>query len=250
MNTKALTVLAAVVTATLIQGSLVFADQADLVRPDAVFTPKGFDSNDNAQIILAGSLTNFCQKIAPAKFKVDYDAHKIIIENFIYSNTRCPSDQLMFVPYTSVVNLGNLPEGNYTVLVKNTDAKLEIRATLPITEALIENSADELLYASVEDVSFRYKDGSKWPFLTLKGIYSSSCLTLKSVLVHPREGNVVEVLPITLKKGVDCKSAAKPIHKEVELVDFPAGKVLIHVRTMNGMALNKVITLLDRAVRW
>ena len=86
------------------------------VEAQHVYTPKGFDTNDNSEVVIAGMLPNLCHK-SPST-KVTRDGNKINIElTTLYyheSNPFCPEMQ---VPFLESVYLGILDKGLYEITI-------------------------------------------------------------------------------------------------------------------------------------
>jgi len=201
-----------------------------ILKPETVFTPKSFDSNDNAQIVLAGVFTGYCMKMGATDFKIDVNEKKIFVRQSASVNGNC-MDIDMFIPYSNVLNLGSLPRGDYQVMALQADGTYDEMAMLPI------------------HVNFATKKSLTNPTLTLSGYFTNTCLEFDRVEVNNKGGNVIEVLPLAKVSKSDCKSEPRFFTKSVRLSDFPAKDTLIHVRAMNGQSLNKVITSLDRISR-
>ena len=52
--------------------------------PENVFSPMGFDDNDNAQIVLYGNLPDTCHKAGSVRYRVDKQRKTIFIRNEVY----------------------------------------------------------------------------------------------------------------------------------------------------------------------
>lgn len=223
----------------------VFASRIFPLKPQYAFTPKGFDSNDNAQVILAGAFGDYCMQVGSTQHKVDFIQKKIYIQQTYSTNQNC-NDLEMYLPYTIEVNLGPLPEGTYEILVMDTDKKYTLMSTLPISAAKKSTvgQTDELLYAPVNSIEF--KNSGTTPQLRIKGVFTNTCLSLASIEVHARMGDIFEVLPIASDRKSNCHPSLQAFTKTVDLPGFSQRNTLIHVRSMNGQAINKVITTLDR----
>ena len=222
--------------------------KSEMMKPATIFTPKSFDSNDNAQVVIAGAFTGFCMKMGNNHHRVDKSLRKIYIDQSVSVTSNC-KDLEMYIPYSSVISLGSLPAGNYEVLASGADGNYSSMAVLPIAAATISstsNGTDARLYAPVSSVEFKNTGRSTNPLITIKGVFTNTCLVLDSVEVYARAGDVYEVLPVVKMNKDNCNSSMQPFSKTVELKSFSMRDTLIHVRSMNGQSLNKVITNLDR----
>ncbi|MEZ4871449.1 MAG: hypothetical protein R2827_04215 [Bdellovibrionales bacterium] len=104
---------------------------------------------------------------------------------------------------------------------------------------------DDFLYAPISGAS--YDKNTK--MLTLKGNFSNSCLEMKNILVRRPAGsgnNVIEVLPeAVLKHESICtpELGEFPHSQNVSLENMGEGRVLVHVRSLNGQAINVIVNL-------
>jgi hypothetical protein len=217
-------------------------------QPEFVFSPKSFDSNDNAQLVIAGHFSGYCMKVGATQHSVNRELFQIQIDNTVTLNGDC-SDLDMYIPYSKVIDLGALPAGNYRVMVRAETGNYVKMADLPINQAITTTqtgTTDERLYAPVTEIRFDGKNGDPNPQLTLMGYFTNSCLELDVVQVSYKSTNVIEVLPLVKKGQVGCQYSVKQFSKTITLKSFPAVDTLIHVRSMNGQSVNKIITNLDR----
>lgn len=210
--------------------------------PEAAFAPPGFDSNDHSQVVLAGTFMNTCFKAGTATADVDAATKTIrVVQKAYYAEDAWCLQ--MLVPYTTTVDIGILPPGNYAVKLVGEQKQEKVMETLPIAQAKENIGPDDSLYGIADEVS--YSKG----LLTLKGRLPGSCARLKEVRVLTRKANIVEVLPIietvsSSSGSLSCSDEFVSFEREVP-VNLPAwkGRALVHVRSLNGQALNKVIEL-------
>lgn len=211
------------------------------VTPSLSFTPTGFDDNDHAQIVLTGMLRNTCYKIGPTQVAVDREAKKILITQQAYHYTGCWCLQMM-VPYQRTVEVGVVPAGNYTVEVRNDQDVPQPLGTLGVAKAN-SKAPDDYLYAPVTEATVDALGGTA--VVTLTGTFSSDCMSVREVKVIQRKANVIELLPIVdVREDGVCRENPTPFQARAKLdgLQFPLqGKMLIHVRSLNGQAVNKLV---------
>lgn len=215
--------------------------------PDNVFVPYGFDNNDNSQVIIEGEFPNTCYRVGPTEVAVDEEKKRITITNQAYFYNGCFCE-FVLVPWTKTVDLGIRSAGDYQIFVRTRTPKDALRGTLNV--AVAKQTADSYgpddhLYAPVSDAYMESNQNGAPFHLILRGRFMDSCLKLKEVkVIHDtaRAPNVVVVLPIAERIEGDCLPDTKPFETKVA-VDHPdlKGKVLLHVRTLNGNSLNQVI---------
>lgn len=220
--------------ATPVEGVSIIKDM-----PEAAFAPPGFDSNDHSQVVLSGTFTNTCFKAGPAHAEVNPLTQTVEITQKAYylDSSWCLQ---MLVPYTTVVDVGILPPGSYDVKLIGEQKRQKVMENLSISAA--GDSAigpDEALYALAEEVSLSND------ILTIKGKIPGACTTLKEVKVLARKKNIIEVLPLldTANMTAPCSEKFVEFEKEIAFKSPWQGRTLIHVRSLNGRALNKVVEL-------
>lgn len=218
------------------------------VSPDRVFAPLGFDDNDNSQIVLDGELGDTCYKLGPTVVRVDLDAHKIFVRQqaFYYPGGWCADVR---IPYVQTVDLGILKAGQYEVLVEQPDHTMKSYTSMPVAIATTA-SPDDFLYAPVTDARLENgigifdENGHRNPSLSLNGYFSNSCMKLKEVKMIVRPNNVVEVLPIvTIDRTISCAQVTSEFNASVSLKDIAGGRYLIHIRSLNGQSINRIVDL-------
>lgn len=207
------------------------------VQPDRIFTPTGFDDNDNAQVVVDGLLPNTCYKLTDGIQDIDYARRIITIEARAELADGACSDVL--VPFTYEFNFGSLGQGDW--LVRTEDGALEKK--LHVAEA---SSAgpDDQMYASVDN-AYVQDDGPQGYAIVIEGTYSNTCMVWdKTQLIH-KDPLVLEVLPIVkMQDRDDCQN--RTIHfkgVKVRLPDISEGRFLLHVRSMSGRSVNRVFTM-------
>ncbi len=207
---------------------------------ERVFTPHGFDDNDNVQVVLDGELQSTCYRAGPVEASVDKDTKTIRIHdhNYFYEGCWCAE---VVTPYVRAVDIGILPHGNYSVVVENDEGRTLRKGAMNITLATT-LAPDDFLYAPVSEASVSIPTDGSNPKLTLRGNFSNTCMTLKEIRPTYSPGNVIEVLPIADMKSENCAEALVPFTVTVPLTNVPKGRTLVHVRSLNGQALNQVYT--------
>jgi len=196
-----------------------------------VFVPKGFDSNDNAQVVVTGAYPNSCYKVGPTNLRVDKKNNVVEIDVNAYyaAGSYC---LMLYIPFTQTVNVGVLPPGDYKLVVNS-----KVGEVLPVALATSENP-DDFVYATVESLARRSRE-----VFQLQGFLPNSCADISEIRVLEEQGNVLTVLPI-----VSFAEGCKPSGDDRDLgfsEDFsvPAhlkGQKLIHVRSLNGASVNNV----------
>lgn len=205
-----------------------------LVPVENIYSPNGFDSNDNAEIIIEGYLPNLCHK-APFK-KVRVDGNKIHISisayNYDSSNPFCPE---VIVPFLESVDVGVLDKGDYEVIV-NGHSMYEKKSNMRVYESS-SDAVDENVYANVEFIE--KEAGSR--VVKLKGYNPSDCFEKDEINVINNKKDVYSILPKMKQVSDFCPMKMVPFEYELEVPkNLDKDKVLLHVRVMNGKSVNSV----------
>ncbi len=197
-----------------------------------IFSPKGFDSNDMAEVILTGFLPNLCHKSPTLKAEV---VGKIIYVtatalNYEQDNPFCPE---MIVPFLSSVQVGVLDRGQYEVKV-NVNTPYDRKGELFISESM-SPSVDEHTYAYVDHV-VRIPGTRK---VRLNGYNPSDCFVLDRIDYGNNGKDVYSVLPKMKQVTDHCPLKMTPFSFVTEVPNTLSEKeVLLHVRVMNGKSVN------------
>ena len=205
-----------------------------LVPVKNVFSPAGFDSNDNVEVIIEGELPNLCHR-SPMK-QVAITGNKIDIKitalNYQDSNPYCPQ---MVVPFLEKVDLGVLHKGDYVILV-NGKSIYEQTGSIRVDES-ISDAVDESVYANVDYIVT--KEGSRQ--VLLKGYNPSDCFVLDEIKVSNNKNNVYSVQPKMKQISDFCPMKMVPFKYELEVPkSLKKEKVLLHVRVMDGQSVNSL----------
>lgn len=202
---------------------------------NGVFTVDGFDDNDRVQITVQGVLPNTCFKVSKSEAKVDVTRNVISLRQEAYHY----KGNCLKIParYTDVINAGIVPAGKYQVVDDHSGKTLGelnvVKSTRP--------EADDFLYASLDDAYVTNEDGAN--SLVLKATFGDNCTSLKEVKVNYTK-NAIVVQPIAERTSEDaCEAGNYAVTKKVSLPTSLTGSYLLHVRSMNGQAVNKIVNL-------
>jgi len=258
--TKTMTVAAGLTAALGVALGLTIASaRADItspekirIAPDKVFAPTGFDDNDNAQIVLSGAYPNSCYKVGQVSAAVDEVTRKIRVRNeaYHYDSSWC---LMVMVPWSQTVNLGMVSPGDYEVEFEQEDGVAVANEKLGVSKAT-SSAGDEFLYAIVDEVSVETAEKpaegitthatvrTDAKAITIAGHLPSSCAKLKEVKVIHKNKDVFELLPIVeVPENLMCQPMLRPFKTRVDLGAATKGEALVHVRSLNGQAINRVV---------
>jgi hypothetical protein len=221
---------------TLILTSVSYAGlPVEVLTPvDGIYVPRGFDSNDDSEVILSGYLPNLCHKSPRSAMVQNGDTLEITVTSLKYDKTNpyCPE---MVVPFVERVSLGVLPKGIYNIVV-NGKSVLEKKSKILIEKAQ-SNDIDSNVYANVHNVMAAQGSDS----VTLSGYTPSDCFVLDDVKFVSNGTNTYSVLPLMKQVNDFCPRKMVAFSKEVQLPHtLKRKKLLLHVRVMNGKSLNTI----------
>ena len=210
---------------------------SEIASPNLTFTtfyaPKGFDDNDNAQIVAEGRFPNTCYRQAAPTVTIDQKTKTVQIHPNAYI---VPGVCLqMIVQYSQVINLGQMGHGDYKIQDSTNQ-----RVTENLYVAIAASAAtDDFLYAPIQQATV--ESNGHAASLILTGTFTNSCLDLNDVRLDMQE-KVLVVRPIAQAKNLpSCRQGQFPFKKEIALSDSMHGHYLLHVRSMSGGSLNSVI---------
>lgn len=206
------------------------------VQVNSSFTPVGFDNNDRVQFAVEGVFHNTCYRVGPYGLKIDHDKKTITVQQqaYFYSGV-CLQ---MLVPFNQIINVGLLREGNYTIQDFQSNKVIGTLAIAPSKNA----GPDDFLYAPVTDAYVVSDTETKKNTLVISGVFGDRCSELEEVKVVYQE-QVLTVQPLMKRVERSCEPVKTRFSKTVELDSNVHGLKLLHVRSLNGQAINKMVEL-------
>jgi hypothetical protein len=214
------------------------------VAAERLFIPRGFDDNDSAQIVADGVFSSGCYKLAKGEFDVDLVTQRISLRVMArLSDSPCIQ---VVVPYTYVFELGVLPKGEYDVVVEGTD----VTGKLNIAESTNAGPDDEM-YAAIDNAYVMELPSLGKRQIMLEGVYTNTCMRWVRTEVKHIARDVLEVLPIVRIEPADgCQDLRFPFKGiAVDVPGLEKGRYLLHVRAMNGAAVNRVFEVAPTPAR-
>lgn len=211
--------------------------------PTALYIPTGFDDNDNSQVTISGQYPNSCYQVGPSRVRVNTDKKSVFVEDQVYKFSKGPCLQ-MLVDYVKTIDLGLLEKGKYQLFFRSQPGSWsKMNDELDVKESNIHQGPDDHVYAPVEEIRVNSDEAKGPQSVTLLGHFGSSCMQFEDVKVIRNDPKVIEILPIVRvdSKNQDCQKSRVSFEKIVKLDGSLSGKILIHVRSLNGQALNRLV---------
>jgi hypothetical protein len=212
-----------------------------------IYVPMGFDDNDNVEIVLHGEFPSTCYQVGDAKASVDAEKKLITVTatSLRYPGRICLQS---ITPFIQSVKVGVIEQGAYDVVYKAADGST-LKTNLDITKRKTE-SPDEFLYATVDNAYLDVNAASGKQALKLQGhfpMFFVGCMVMKEVRVLSNPSDVLVVQPIAEIVEDESVCASQPSDRSYEytsgLQEPFSGEGLLHVRTLNGNSLNRLIDL-------
>jgi hypothetical protein len=231
-------------------GSLVEIPVDGFISPS-----QGFEDKNNVEGVVYGYLPNSCYTLNKSEVTFSPDnPKKIVFKQFALKKDDgvCAEDASegnglaehlkMRIPFSSDVFIGLLPIGNYKIEYQRESGQ-GLRA-LEITRGTI--AGDSFPYANVLNaMATEVVTPNDDITVTLSGVFNSTCTTLDRVEKR-KVNDVFVLLPILKTKiGKACLQVLVPFQTSVNLGKATAGTHLIHIRSMSGKAVNRLVKVIQ-----
>jgi hypothetical protein len=203
------------------------------------FPSRGYDDNDNVQVVIEGELPDPCYVLGEQTVTRD-PSGAITVHQFAWRRQggACDTGDLLGeTPFSEEVAIGRLKAGDYPVMYSPASGAAASRV-LHIEKAAI-TTADNFNYARVNnlktpDVVIEGQNAA----ITVTGPFGDSCNKLKDPVQVERVGDAFVIRPIELELG-NCGFILRTYKKTINLGVLPAGEYLVHIRSRGGRAVEK-----------
>jgi hypothetical protein len=208
------------------------------IQFERAFIPQGFETRDETQVVMAGTLPDTCYKPTRVETQVDKAAKVITITQWAAAaSTNCLP---MIVPFYSVVKLGRLEAGEYELRDEPSQANLGSLEVLPSKDP--GGGSDYLNFAPLSDAYVETDPVTGRLELVLEGSWLDRCSRFKEIQVV-YQSDVIVVKPIIESESGSRKCGSKRSRAGfTERVALKAMSLpyLLHVRLRGGEAINKL----------
>jgi len=224
---------------------------------DVFIAEQGFDDNDQVEAVVNGHLPNHCHLAGETKVEIDNGQKKIRIEQEVilrdvkicHQGAEDRSrDSHPPVRFSKTVIMGQLDKGTWSLSFHSSETGQESVRRFEIARAS-SDSIDELTYAPVTrafipEIFYETADAQ----VVLSGAFSQSCEALDEIQVK-NLGDVIVLLPTSKRMNAQrCRGQIRPLERVISIGALRAGRYLLHVRTMNGTAINQVFEVIGRPI--
>ncbi len=220
-------------------------EEATEVNVSAVFLPQhGFDDNDHIVMVLTGELPHICYTLGETK--IEKEGHVIRVHQYAWIRKTgfCGNGDLdpdLAANFETEVSLGQLETGKYEIQFHQDENKLGTRSFgIAVAETA---DIDDYAYAAVTDIiSPKVIFDDEQVKVVIQGTLNSTCEHLQEPLRVEKQGDVFVVMPIIDRgKNQPCRRQRTEFHHELNLGVMHTGSYLVHVRAMNGKAVNRIL---------
>jgi hypothetical protein len=203
---------------------------------DHLFVPKGFDNNDNVELVVTGKFPSPCYTRNNVDVKILEDKILVSINAQVKEKSSSGICEPLKVPFSEVVNVGNLQGGDYEIIVNN-----ELKEKLFI-ETSNSQSVDDHIYASIQYVELGFTGGLSGD-ATLVGKSISNCLEVDHVEYISNGKDTFSILPIMKKVSKDCPEGNERLEIPVkfDIDKLKNENVLLFVRSVDGKSIHSII---------
>lgn len=211
------------------------ANQLVPVAVRAIFAPDGFDDNDEAQVVIDGFLPSTCYRLAENAVTVDPVTREITVVQ--YARKFAEPCLPMRVPFSNDVRLGVLPHATFTV-------KAHGAPEMPLTvKEALNGGPDDYFYAPVDAARVEFDFEANAYVATIGGRLTNSCLEWSDLKVIDQGGVFVLMPMLAMRQDAVCVAVETPFERKVALPGrLSAGRHLLHVRSLNGKAVNTMFS--------
>lgn len=226
------------------------ADHTVETQIEKVFVPSvGYDSNDNVQVMLDGSLSNQCQQVSDTDVRFDSDNRVFYVRQMakVRSLKEChlsPLPRHLGLPghFSKEISLGILKAGEYRVEFRTKDGWTG--RSFVVSETQVETTDDEI-YAPVSNFFVpEMMDETENVQIVLTGVIGSRCLGWKDVEIEQQNDIIIIKPKMQIVSTNFCSITPWPLEKIISLGKLKAGRYMVHVRSMNGQGLSRMFTII------
>lgn len=204
------------------------------------YIPTGFDDNDKVQVTVTGEFPNTCFRVGSYTSSVDPVAQTIHVGSV--ANSYLGICLPMLIPFTQVIDVGLVPPGNYKVLDIESEKEL---GKISITRSKTPGP-DDFLYLAVEDAYVQKTSSEPSGMLAIEGHIMHRCSKLDRVEIHYYPDTIVVQPIVTFQSGATeekCAAGMSRVRYMEKLKPGLKGAYLLHVRSLNGQAVNKIVAV-------
>lgn len=232
--------------------ALAYAEDVE-IPVETLLAPKmGYEQKNDIQVVVYGFLPNSCYDLAHNEIDRNLINRTVKVHQYAYRNREgiCEGEDSSLSeemkqrrPFVKEVSVGRLLVGDFTFIFKKPDGELGKRILNVAPN--VKPTVDSLPYAIVSNATVPdVINGADDIQVTIAGTLTSTCMALDDQVRITKEEDVFILQPtVTRKTGDFCAEVLISYRKKVNLGKAAPGTYLIHTRSMNGNAVNRVISI-------
>ncbi len=222
----------------------------EVTANNAFIPPHGFDDNDTIEFVLDGKLPNACWVLGQSQvergpgggLKVRQMAYRSPMKMCTSGDNLLPAAWKAPVQYMKEVKIGTLRAGDYSITYRSGWGTLMHRE-FSVSAAQL-TTQDDFPYANVSNAYVPEEVPAESPItVTLTGLLTGGCTQLDGEPTVLPMGDVIVVLPKLKLDAGGCAGPDRSFEAQVALGTLRPGRYLLHVRSTNGGAVNRVFTV-------
>ena len=205
---------------------------------DHLFVPKGFDNNDNVEVIVTGKYPNPCYIRNTSEVEVKDE--KIFITVTALRRDGGSECEPMAVPFSEEITIGNLQAADYEIII-NQATRHELKENLEVALSR-STGVDDHIYAIVDYVELGFTGGLSGDAV-LMARAPSDCVVFDKVEYLSNKKDTISILPIMKKVSDVCQEKTKRFQIPVKFdpKSLPEKDILLFVRSIEGKAVHSII---------
>lgn len=205
---------------------------------DHLFVPKGFDDNDNVEIVVTGKYPNPCY--IRNNSEVEVQGNKVLVTVTALSRDNDNECDPMAIPFTEAITIGNLQAGAYQIVV-NGGTRFEQTEALTV-DVSRSGRADEHIYAIVDYIELGFTGGLSGDAIIMARS-PSDCVVFDRVEYLTNGKDTLSVLPIMKKISDDCSEKVQRFEIPIRFQprSFAHKDLLLFVRSVEGKSVHTIV---------
>ncbi len=207
---------------------------------DHLYVPRGFDNNDNVEVVVTGRFPNPCYIKNSVYVELRDDVILIEVSALKKDNPNTAMCAPMEVPFKESITIGNLQGGQYKILV-NQNTRYEQKANLEVAVS-DSQSVDDHLYPIVEYVELGFTGGLSGDAIIIARS-PSDCVVFDKLKYISNDNDTISILPIMKKISGDCNRRQKRLEIPIKFNpdSFRNSNILLFVRSIEGKSVHSIV---------
>ncbi len=225
----------------------------DLALDNAFIAERGFDNNDNIQVVIEGYLPNSCYTLTQAQTNVSPEAMTVKISQIAArsvtgiceNEAALPPDLAAQRYFWKVVDVGLLSDvGQYRLSYSGRNGTMSKVFNVGLAPS---DHVDNMSYVNVTNAFAASETPTSETELEFRitGEITSTCAEISEDYVVEKVGDVYVLLLNTVRSEDYCMPTSRPFYKVIKVPTPEAGRYLLHARSIGGESKNKIFSVVN-----